>query len=249
MKFSLVVQRPSMNKFLLLACATLAICQSQAQAGPTYGYEWLAPGGTATTSDHGNYILVMDQLGSTAPSLTTDTNSLVTPLSLHTTKSFTSSTDTFGSPTHPDSFTLDLVLTDASKPTHQDNHLSPLVFRVDYSMDVNGGTPSLTSFKLTPIGSDAVTLNGNKYTVGVPSFADWVTAPAGADTLPNGSITLHIGVDSNGTDNGPGAGPVSDTPEPTGVVLATLGAVSVAYGWRRRKILQDSESEMPKVNG
>ncbi|MBY0526568.1 MAG: hypothetical protein K2R98_24445 [Gemmataceae bacterium] len=224
------------RRLLILAGAFLLLGvypSAQAHAGVEFGYAWSYPAATALVSDNSNYALVLSDLGLVPqpgqPNLTGSADTLAARLSLHTTDLQTSSTDTFGSIAKPQSFLLNLVLTDVSQPTAQDNSLSPFAFKVDFSMDITNGTPSLTSFAITPL-SDSVTLNGNTYTVSAQG--EWFKAPTAADGIADGSVVLHIGV-GQPVPTPPGGG-VHESPEPSSLMLAMLGmASSGAFGIRR----------------
>jgi hypothetical protein len=121
----------------------------------------------------------------------------------------------------PSTYSLALTITDSR--THDSGTLN---FTGSLVGSLSATTSSVVN-TLTPIGSNTLTLDGNKYTVNIPS------ATLASPTSPQQNILASVSVTS-ATSGGPP--PVTGVPEPASLLLGSLGFSCFGVGcwWKRR---------------
>ncbi|MBY0523323.1 MAG: PEP-CTERM sorting domain-containing protein, partial [Gemmataceae bacterium] len=109
------------------------------------------------------------------------------------------------------------------------NAATPLTFKVEFALDVTDGSTSTTYLKLTNVGANSVTLNGNTYSVGIGPTGQWFAAPGPISASHDGAVTLRINVK-------PGGGEPHPSPEPSTMALGCFGLCCVGLAsWRKRR--------------
>ncbi len=153
------------------------------------------------------------------------------PIIAYVTSTASATPITFGSSVNtPSTYTLALQITDT---IHHDS--GTLNFTGTLAGPLSATTSGVIN-TLTPIGSNSLILDGNKYTVTIPS------ATLAAPTSPQQNLMAMVSV-SNAT--GTTGGQTSGTPEPASLLLGSLGFSFFGVGcwWKRRSALRRRTSQ------